>query len=260
MTVAGGNTPDFPYSPDAEPHVEPHLEPQVEPDAVTDPVPRVHVHLPARIRARVPVHVPVPVRAQVPVLKARLKTGLSARLPRTRARSLPRLRAAYPDLAPDELAARLVSDAARNSAAVGAVAACCALAPIPAAAPLVTVCEPAASSALRTRLTAELHTVYGLLDPSPVNGGATGHLMQWASRDAAGPLSLAAVPALTLAAAKALPRNLRRRMPGVRTLFATTAVTAALRSGRETQRYGDALRRDLNADPTAWSRWPEDAH
>jgi hypothetical protein len=194
----------------------------------------------------------------VPVLKARLRTGLSTLLPRTHARSLPQLRAAYPDLPPDELARRLVTEAARNSAAFGAAAACCALAPIPAAAPLVTAGESAAASALRTRLTAELHAVYGLLDPSPVNEGATGHLMQWASRDAGGPLSLAAVPSLALAATRALPKKLRRRLPRARTLFAATAVTAGLHSGRETRRYGDALRRDLSADPTAWSRWPED--
>jgi hypothetical protein len=199
------------------------------------------------------------VQRPLPVLKARLRTGLSGVLPRTHARSLSQLRAAYPDLPPDELARRLVTDAARNSAAVGTAAACCALAPIPAAAPLATAGESAASSALRTRLTAELHAVYGLLDPSPVNEGATGHLMQWASRDAGGPLSLAAVPAIALAATRTLPKKLRRRLPGVRTMFATTAVAAGLRSGRETRRYGDALRRDLSADPTAWSRWPEDA-
>lgn len=192
-----------------------------------------------------------------PVLKARFKAGVSSVLPRTHARSLTQLRGAYPELGPDELARKLVADAARNSAAVGATAACCALVPLPAAGPIATVGESAATSAVRTRLTAELHTVYGLLDPSPVNEGATGHLTQWASRDAGGPLSLAALPALALATTRTLPRRLRRHMR-LRTAFAVSAVSAGLHSGRETRRYGEALRKDLRGDPTAWSQWPDE--
>jgi hypothetical protein len=194
----------------------------------------------------------------VPVLKARFKAGLSSILPRTHARSLAQLRAAHPDLGPDELARKLVSDAARNSAAVGATAACCALTPLPAAAPLATAGESAVASAVRTRLTAELRTTYGLLDQSPVNGGATGNLAQWASRDSEGALTLAALPALMLATTRTLPRRLRQRMR-LRTVFTVSAVSAGLHSGRETRRYGEALRKDLRADPTAWSRWPDQA-
>jgi hypothetical protein len=195
--------------------------------------------------------------AQGPVIKARLRNGLSAVVPRTHARSLQQLRNAYPGLGPDEVAQRLVADAGRYSAAVGAACACCALTHIPAAAPLASAGESAATSALRTRLTAELHTVYGLLDPSPVNEGGTGHLAQWASRDAGGVTTLAALPALALATTRSLPRRLRRWMK-LRTLFAVSAVTAGLHSGRATRRYGEALRRDLRRDPTAWSRWPDE--
>jgi hypothetical protein len=193
-----------------------------------------------------------------PVLKARLSYGLSELVPRTHARSLPQLRAAYPGLSPDEVARRLVSDAARTGAAVGAVAACCAVVPVPAAAPLATAGESALVSTLRTRLTAELHTVYGLLEPSPVNQGATGHLLQWATRDGGGVTSLAALPALALAATKALPRTLRRHTPAMRTLLAGGAVAAGLRCGRTTRRYGEALRLDLRDDPTSWSKWPDE--
>jgi hypothetical protein len=189
-----------------------------------------------------------------PVIKARLRNGLSSVVPRTRARNLVQLRAAYPALPPDEVAKRLVVDAARTSAAVGVTVACCAMAPVPAAAPLATAGESAAMSALRTRLTAELHTVYGLPDPSPVNDGATGYLAQWVSRDADRATALAALPALALAATKALPRKLRRNL---RMVVTASAVTAGLRCGRTTRRYGEALRRDLRADPTAWSQWPD---
>ena len=192
------------------------------------------------------------------VFKARFRNGLSALAPRTQARSLEQLRAAYPELPPDELARRLVADAARTSAAVGAAAACCAIMPLPAAAPLATAGETAAMSALRTRLTAELHTAYGLADPSPVNQGATGYFTQWASRDADGVAALAALPSLALAAARTLPRKMRQKLPNLRTLLTASAVTAALRCGRTTRRYGDALRRDLRADPTAWSQWPDE--
>jgi hypothetical protein len=197
-----------------------------------------------------------------PVLKARLKAGVSSILPRTHARSLTQLRGAYPELGPDELARKLVADAARKGAAVGATAACCALVPVPAAGPLATVGESAATSAVRTRLTAELHTVYGLLGPSPVNDGATGHLTQWASRDTEGTLSLAALPTLVLATTRTLPRRLRlRQHMRIRSVFAVSAVSAVsagLHSGRATRRYGEALRKDLHGDPTAWSQWPDE--
>jgi hypothetical protein len=193
-----------------------------------------------------------------PVLKARLKTGLSSLVPRTHARNLELLRATYPGLSPDELAQRLVNDAARHSAAVGTAAACCAFAPVPGSAPLATAGESAAASALRTRLTAELHTVYGLLDPSPVNEGSTGHLTQWAAREGGRFPPLSAVPALALAATRALPKRLRRYLPRPRVLLTASAVTAGLRCGGVTRRYGEALRRDLRADPTAWSQWPDE--
>lgn len=199
-----------------------------------------------------------PVTNRAPVFKARLKNGVATFVPRTHARTLTQLRAAYPGLEPDEVGQRLVADAARASAALGAAAACCAIAPVPGAAPLATAGESAASSAVRTRLTAELHTVYGLLDPSPVNGGATGHFLRWASRDPGGLTALAALPALALSAARAVPKQARRklRLPPLRALFTASAVTAGLHSGRATRRYGEALRRDLRADPTAWTQWP----
>lgn len=193
-----------------------------------------------------------------PVVKARLKNGLSSLVPHTHARSLPQLRAAYPELSPDELAQQLVAAAARSSAAVGTAAACCAFAPLPVAAPLAAAGESAATSALRMRLTAELHTVYGLLDPSPVNQGATGFLAHWASRDAEGVAAvLAALPALVLATTRTLPKRLRLHIR-LRSVCTAAAVSAGLRSGRTTRRYGNALRRDLRADPTAWSRWPDE--
>lgn len=195
----------------------------------------------------------------VPVIKARLRNTLSSLVPRTRARNLEQLRAAYPELPPDEVAQRLVADATRISAAVGAAAACCAIAPVAAAAPLATAGETAAMSALRTRLTAELHTVYGLPDPSPVNDGATGYFAQWVARDADGATAIAALPALILAAAKSLPKNVRRKLPNLRTVLTASAVTAGLRCGRTTRRYGERLRRDLRADPTAWSQWPDES-
>lgn len=192
------------------------------------------------------------------LVNARLKNELSFLVPHTHARTLRQLRTTYPELPPDELAQRLVADAGRKSTAVGAAVACCAFAPIPGAASLATAGESAATSALRVRLTAELRTAYGLLDPSPVNEGRTGHLKQWASRDSEGvAMSLAALPALALAATRALPKELRLRIR-LRTLFTASAVSAGLHSGRATRRYGEALRRDLRADPTAWSRWPEE--
>jgi hypothetical protein len=47
-------------------------------------------------------------------------------------------------------------------------------------------------------------------------------------------------------------------LPKARTLLTTTAVLTGLRAGRQTHRYAEALRRDLVADPEAWSQWPDE--
>jgi hypothetical protein len=188
-------------------------------------------------------------------LRARLADSASRMAPRPHARDLAQLRAAYPNLEPDELAARLVKDASRSSAAVGAVTGCCALAPAPLSAPIASFGQSAAVSALRVRLTAELHEVYGLPNPSPVNAGMTGYLVQWATRDKRTDMLTRSVPALGWALVRVLPRTARKRLPKVRTLLATTAVTAGLRSGRQTRAFGEKVRDDLRADPSARKNW-----
>lgn len=195
----------------------------------------------------------------VPVLKARLKTRSASLLPHRHARTLPELRRAYPGLGPDELAKRLVTDAARSSAAVGAAGASCALLPFPGAAPLAAAGESAAAGALRTRLAAELRTAYGLGGPDVVREGTAEHFRQWVSRSPDNLASFAAVPGLALSALRAVPRQARRRLPKARTLLTTTAVLTGLRAGRRTRRYAEALRHDLVADPAAWTEWPDEA-
>ncbi|HTJ71791.1 MAG TPA: hypothetical protein VL551_29895 [Actinospica sp.] len=189
--------------------------------------------------------------------RAKLETGLSRLAPRPHARGLPELRAAYPGLEPDELAEQLVADAARRGAAVGAVAGCCALAPVPLGAPLAALGQSALVSALCTRLTAELHEVFGLPNPSPVNGGTTGYVAQWAAREGKNDLIARAVPAAGWTLVHVLPRAARRRLPNPRTLLASTAIAAGLRSGRQTRAFGESLRLDLRSDPTARDRWTE---
>jgi hypothetical protein len=184
-----------------------------------------------------------------------MENALSRLVPRPHARDLVQLRAAYPGLEPDELAGRLVTDASRSSAAVGAVTGCCALAPAPMSAPLASLGQAAAVSALRVRLTAELYQVYGLPNPSPVNAGTTGYLAQWASRDERTDLVTQSVPAIGWAVLRMLPRTMRRHLPSPRTLLATTAVAAGIRSGRQTHAFGETLRRDLSADPSARTQW-----
>lgn len=194
----------------------------------------------------------------VPVLKARLKTRTASLLPHRYARTLPQLRRAYPGLGPDELAKRLVADAARSSAAVGAAGASCALLPFPGAAPLAAAGESAAAGALRARLATELRTAYGLGGPSSMDEGSAEHFKRWIERSPDGLGSFAAVPGLALSALRAVPRQARRRLPKARTLLTATAVLTGLRAGRQTRRYAEALRRDLLADPEAWSEWPDE--
>ncbi|HET9172352.1 MAG TPA: hypothetical protein VFN97_23195 [Actinospica sp.] len=187
--------------------------------------------------------------------RARVETTLSRLAPRPHARDLAELRAAHPGLEPPELAERLVVDASRRSAAVGAVAGCCTLAPVPLGAPLAALGHSAAVSALRVRLTAELHEVYGLPNPSPVNAGTTGYLSQWAARDGRADLVAQAVPAVGWTFVRLLPRSVRRRLPQRRSLLAGTAIAAGIRSGRQTREFGETLRRDLGADPSARNGW-----
>lgn len=189
--------------------------------------------------------------------RARLETTLSRLAPRPHARELGELRAASPDLQPDQLARLLVREAARRSAAVGAVAGCFTLAPVPMGAPLAALGHSAAVSALRVRLTAELHEVYGLPNPSPVNEGMTGYLSQWAARDGRSDLVAQAVPAVAWTFVRILPRSVRRRLPHPKSMLAGTAVAAGIRSGRQTRAFGEELRRDLSADPSARDTWVE---
>ncbi|MBR7828000.1 hypothetical protein KDK95_16915 [Actinospica sp. MGRD01-02] len=178
--------------------------------------------------------------------------------PRPHARNAERLRTTYPGMAPDEIAESLVADASRVSAAVGAVAGFCALAPLPLGAPIAAFGHSTAASALRVRLTAELHEVYGLPNPSPVNAGTTGYVAQWAARDEQQPdLVVRTVPAVAWAVVRTLPRSIRKRLTSPRTLLASTAVAAGLRSGRRTRKYGESLRRDLRKDPSARLDWTD---
>lgn len=191
------------------------------------------------------------------VVRTRLRTGLSTLVPRVKARDQEALRLAYPGLAPDELARRLVVDTSRRSAVIGAAAACCALTPTVAGAPIAAFGQSVIVASQRIRLAAELHEVYGLPDPSPVNDGATGYLAQLANREGLpGPASTGTIAALGLAAIRTLPRRLRGHLPRYRTVLTASAALAGLRCGRETHRFGDALRQDLSEDPSALTAWP----
>jgi len=196
--------------------------------------------------------------AHAPVLKARFKTRTASLLPHRHPRTLPELRRAYPGLGPDELAKRLVVDASRSSAALGAAGASCALLPFPGAAPLAAAGESAAAGALRKRLATELRTAYGLGGEGAADEGSAADFKRWVSRSPDDLASFAAVPGLALSALRAAPRQARRHLPKARTLLTATAVLTGLRAGRQTRRYAEALRRDLLADPAAWSAWPDE--
>jgi hypothetical protein len=194
------------------------------------------------------------------VLRARLRNGLSTLVPRVRARDQEALRLAYPGLAPDELARRLVADASRRSAVIGAMAAGLALTPTIAGAPVAALGQSAVVAAQRIRLAAELHETYGLPDPSPVNDGTTGYLALLANREglpALAPTStlISSFAAVGLAAVRALPRGLRKHLPDYRAVLTASAVLAGVRCGRQTHRFGDELRQDLSEDPSARTNW-----
>ena len=184
-----------------------------------------------------------------------LTDALTEVAPHIQVRDLPALRRQHEDLAGDQLAEALVSEAARTTAAIGAaggaVAAIAHAAP-PAVilAPLHLAAETLAVVAVELKLVAELHVVYRRTPAGPSGQVAVAYLSSWADkrgldvRDGAPSLGLV----LGAAARQQLRTRLVRRLGrNVTTLapFLAGALAGAELNRRETRSLGDKLVADL---------------
>lgn len=170
-------------------------------------------------------------------------------------RDVATLRAHYPGLNDEELATRLIRNASRATAAVGAagggVAAVeWAAPPTLLTAPVLLTAETVAVAAVELKLIGELHEVYA----APVRGSAVERasalLASWAGRRGVNPLTpgrgMGAV--LSTAARKELRERLVRRfgrnLTTLAPLLAGAAVGAEL-NRRATRSVGEEIRQDL---------------
>jgi hypothetical protein len=182
---------------------------------------------------------------------------IAERLP---VRDLDTLRAHHPELSDDELAERLVRNAARTTATIGAAGGGVAAVewvapPTLLSAPVLLTAETIAVAAVELKLIGELHEVYRV----PVRGSAvqraTALLTSWASRRGVSPLNpgrgVGAV--LSTAARKDIrDRLLRRFGRNLTTLgpMLTGAAVGAELNRRATRSVGLQIRNDLRR------RWP----
>lgn len=171
-------------------------------------------------------------------------------------RDLLTLREHHRGLSGDELAAALVRNAARTTAAIGAAAGALATAEMVApptllAAPVQLAAETLAVVAVELKLVAELHVVYGRAPLGTRGQVATAYLTSWSSRRAVGSTGAGATTFAGVLSAQAkhrlrarLMRRLQRNMASLAP-FLAGAVAGAELNRRDTTSLGESLLRDL---------------
>jgi hypothetical protein len=183
-----------------------------------------------------------------------------AMAPRLPVRDLSRLRAQHPGLSREELADRLVNNAARSAALVGMGTGAALILPLPSA-PVEVAVETLAVVGIEIKLVAELHEVYGERAPGSTGERMLAYVGAWAHRR-----GISFAPAgLILVAGSPLRRRLQRRLlarAGRSALslgpLLTGAVAGAALNQRETRNLGSDVRKDLRSRlPQAGSDWPD---
>jgi len=182
-----------------------------------------------------------------------------AMAPRLPVRDLDRLRAQHPGLSREELADRLVNNAARAAALVGMGTGAALILPLPSA-PVEVAVETLAVVGIEIKLVAELHEVYGERAPGSTAERMLAYVGAWAHRR-----GISFAPAgLILVAGSPLRRRLQRRLlarAGRSALslgpLLTGAVAGAALNQRETRNLGGDVRKDLRSRlPQPGSDWP----
>jgi hypothetical protein len=168
--------------------------------------------------------------------------------PKVPIRGISTLRAQYPGLETEELAAILISGAARAAAGVGAAAGAAAAVPFVPTAPVELAAETLALVAIELKLIAELHEVYGMRAGGSAAQRMTAYVGAWAERRGIRITS----GGIALAMGSPLERKLERRLlaKASRSALALApllagAAVGALIDHRETRRLGNLVRDDL---------------
>jgi len=193
--------------------------------------------------------------------------------PRIPLRDRDTLRRHLPGLPDDAIAERLIRNAGRTTAAVGAASGGVAAiewvaTPTLLSAPILLAAETVAVVAVEIKLIGELHELYG----APIRGSAaqrTVALVQaWAQRRGVNPMleGMGAAAVLGTAARRELRDRLLRRFGRNLTTYGpmlTGAAVASYLNRRATHALGQQIRRDLSARPrpeiTQWPTQPPPA-
>jgi hypothetical protein len=170
-------------------------------------------------------------------------------------RDLATLRAHHDGLDGDALAARLIRNAARSTASIGAAAGGVAavewaVTPALLSAPVLLAAETVAVVAIEMKLIGELHEVYGRSIEGTGTQRAVALLQAWAQRRGVNPLApgLGVAAALGTASRKELRDRLVRRFGRNLTTLGpllTGAAVAAYLNRRSTRSLGEQVRGDL---------------
>lgn len=183
--------------------------------------------------------------------------------PRLTVRDLATLRAQYPGMGPERLADRLVAEAVRRSATVGAGVGAVAMLPTPPAMPAELAAEVLGVALVELRLLAELHEVYGRPLPGGARRRAASALLAWSRErgvDATAPTTLHAAVGgqLKRELRQRLAKRLLRGLPNLAPLTVGAVVGAAM-NRRDTRRLAARVRDDLRARQVPWEELPTGA-
>jgi hypothetical protein len=177
-----------------------------------------------------------------------LTTQMLQMAPRLPVRSAETLHAQFPGLSQDDLADKLIENASRASASVGAAVGAAMLLPVVPAAPVEIGVETLSLVGIELKLIAELHEVYGMRAPGSLIDRTMAYVDAWAHRRGVG----VAPGGLVIAIGSPLRRRLERRLlsrAGRSALslgpLLTGAAAGALLNRRETRKLGREIRDDL---------------
>jgi hypothetical protein len=192
--------------------------------------------------------------------------------PRLPIRNRDMLRSHFPGLSDDAIAERLIRNAARTTAAIGAASGGVAAiewvaTPTLLSAPILLATETVVVVAIEIKLIGELHELYG----APITGTpahrAVGLMQSWAQRRGVNPMleGMTVAAVLGTAARKELRDRLLRRFGRNLTTYGpllTGAAVASFLNRRATQSLGQQIRKDLSGrrprpEITQWPTRPD---
>jgi hypothetical protein len=184
-----------------------------------------------------------------------LAEQVMAMAPRLRARNLAQLREQYPGRDTEGLAAVLIDEAARASAAVGAAVGAWSVLPLLPLFPAEVAAEMLAAVGIEIKLVAELHEVYSRPAPGGRGEQMAAYVAAWGSRRAVD-LRPGGVSAVSPHPGRLVRRLAFRALKTALSFgpFFLAVIFGARMNRRETRRVGRAIRRDLRRRAAAGAR------